>query len=475
MTARPVFEHSAKRMKKSEYIFSALLVPFDWLMVVLAGLAAYKIRFGAVAGLRPVVYELTLSEFRTIVMSAAVLFVVVFAINGLYAMRANRGRIDELGKIFTACATATLIIITLIFVQRELFSSRFILLTGWFLAFVFVSVGRLLVRAIQSWQLTRGVGQRRAIIIGDDVTANSIAAFLKQHPRHGYMVVGQYPQFTEQTEAALKELVTSQPIDSLIVAGTDRSKDIMVRVTDFCSVHHIVMKFAADVLNAPMGHIAVEAIAGVPLLEVRRTKLEGWGWILKRLVDIILSTLGLIILSPVFLLLTILIRLDSPGRAVLGLTRIGYRGREFTVYKFRSMVDGAHSMKPQLEAMNERPDGPLFKMTNDPRVTRLGRTLRRTSLDELPQLWNVLIGTMSLVGPRPHEPEEVARYKANHHKLLTIRPGLTGLAQVSGRSNLSFEDEVRLDVFYVENWSLKLDWQILFRTIGVVFRQESAV
>jgi lipopolysaccharide/colanic/teichoic acid biosynthesis glycosyltransferase len=146
----------------------------------------------------------------------------------------------------------------------------------------------------------------------------------------------------------------------------------------------------------------------------------------------------------------------------------------FTLYKFRSMVQNAHALKPQMQELNERRDGPLFKIQNDPRVTRIGRFLRKASLDELPQLWNVLKGDMSLVGPRPHEPEEVRQYRAEDRGLLAIKPGITGLAQVSGRSNLLFAEEVTLDTYYIENWSLRLDFQILVRTLIVVFKFRDA-
>lgn len=171
----------------------------------------------------------------------------------------------------------------------------------------------------------------------------------------------------------------------------------------------------------------------------------------------------------------IIIKFDTKGPVLVGLTRIGARNKEFKMYKFRSMIVGADKMKDQLIKFNERNDGPLFKMANDPRVTRIGKFIRRTSIDEIPQILNVLKGEMSLVGPRAHEPREVAQYKDSQMQLLVIKPGITGMAQVSGRSNLKFEDEARLDVYYIENWSLMLDFRILLKTIKVVLKRESAV
>jgi len=184
--------------------------------------------------------------------------------------------------------------------------------------------------------------------------------------------------------------------------------------------------------------------------------------------------LVLVVSSPIFLTIAILIKIDSAGPIFVKLERIGEKGKKFTLYKFRSMVKNAHSLKKDLVEFNERADGPLFKIKNDPRITRIGRFLRRMSLDELPQFFNVLKGHMSLVGPRPHEPEEVSKYERWQKKLLAIKPGITGLAQISGRSDLKFEEEAKLDIYYIENWSLKLDWQIVFKTPWVVLTGRSA-
>ncbi len=165
--------------------------------------------------------------------------------------------------------------------------------------------------------------------------------------------------------------------------------------------------------------------------------------------------------------------MDSAGTVFVKLERIGERGKTFKLYKFRSMVQNAHRMKESLSEYNERKDGPLFKIKNDPRITRFGGVLRKISFDELPQLYNVLKGEMSLVGPRPHEPQEVARYSKHHKQLLTIKPGITGLAQISGRSKLSFEEESKLDIYYIENWSLGFDFQIIIKTVPVVLSRKN--
>ena len=178
----------------------------------------------------------------------------------------------------------------------------------------------------------------------------------------------------------------------------------------------------------------------------------------------------LLLSLPLFLIVPVLIKRDSPGPVLVRLTRIGRRGKPFRLYKFRSMVKDAHALKPEYQELNERADGPLFKMRRDPRITRIGKYLRISSIDEIPPLWNVIRGEMSLVGPRPHEPEEVDQYTQGYKRLLSVKPGLTGAAQISGRSNIPFSQEASLDMLYIENWSLWRDTVILLKTIPAIFR-----
>jgi exopolysaccharide biosynthesis polyprenyl glycosylphosphotransferase len=201
--------------------------------------------------------------------------------------------------------------------------------------------------------------------------------------------------------------------------------------------------------------------------------LFGVNLVLKRTMDIVLSLLGLLLLSPLFAVIALLIKLESPGPVIFKQERIGRGRTPFTMFKFRSMCVDAEVLKAQLAALNEA-RGPLFKIQHDPRLTRIGRVIRKYSLDELPQLWNVLKGDMSLVGPRPPVQSEVEQYSAEAYKRLEIRPGITGLWQVSGRSNLSFDEMLKLDIYYIWNWSLSQDLKILLRTFPIVFSGQGA-
>ena len=218
----------------------------------------------------------------------------------------------------------------------------------------------------------------------------------------------------------------------------------------------------------------MRTLGGYPIVALRRTPLEGWGRVWKRLLDFVVALVGLLLLWPVFALIALVITADSAGPVFFRQVRVGRNQRSFRIVKFRTMVKNAEELKRKLLLHNER-SGPLFKMKDDPRVTRVGRFLRMWRLDEFPQFFNVLLGEMSLIGPRPHLPEEIERYDRYHRKLFAIKPGMTGLAQVSGSSSLPFEKEAALDVHYIEHWSPKLDLLIFMKTIQRLLGDRSAV
>lgn len=225
-------------------------------------------------------------------------------------------------------------------------------------------------------------------------------------------------------------------------------------------------------MSAEFTKINQGSISPLPLpLPTAHPSLQGASGVTKRLFDLLFATIGLTLALPVMLLIALLIKLDSPGPALFKQRRVGLNGREFWMYKFRTMGVDAEAQQQALEAFNEMKDGVIFKMTHDPRVTRLGRFLRKTSLDELPQLFNVLRRDMSLIGPRPLPTYEVAKHQPHHLMRLAVLPGCTGLWQVSGRNQLdSFEKMVELDFAYIEAWSLSYDWQILLRTVSAVLK-----
>jgi exopolysaccharide biosynthesis polyprenyl glycosylphosphotransferase len=247
----------------------------------------------------------------------------------------------------------------------------------------------------------------------------------------------------------------------------------IVSIVAQCEREQVRVRIVPDLFQMTLSHLDVEDLGGIPMIGVRDISISGSELFLKRAMDLVVSIAGLVILFPLLTIIAVAIKLDSPGPAIFRQLRVGKGEQVFACFKFRSMREGADEEKKHLLDQNEA-DGPIFKIRNDPRITKVGRILRRGSLDELPQLINVIMGHMSLVGPRPAPPAEVQRYQAWHKRRLEVAPGITGLWQVSGRSELTFDEMVLLDLYYIENWSPFLDVQILLRTVPKVLTGEGA-
>jgi exopolysaccharide biosynthesis polyprenyl glycosylphosphotransferase len=463
-------------MKKSELIFSALLVPVDFLMFVLAGIAAYFLRVSPlIAKWRPVLFSLNLpfEKYLFLILIVSVFGVLILAVSGLYNITVQKKLFKEFLQIVIATSATILIIILYIFFNQALFDSRFIILAAWILAIIFISLGRFFVKKLQRFMVGKyNVGARNVVIIGEDGLSKKVVEEIKKNPDLGYRIAKIF--FEIKTSEIKNFLSEDNPrIDEVILASPHYERGEILELLDFCEEQRINFKFVPNLFQAHTANVEMNTFDGVPLIEIKRTPLDGWGRILKRWVDVLGSVIGLIVLSPLFLVVAIIIKVNSKGPVFVGLQRISQR-QGFKLYKFRSMIKNAEALKRELINKNERNDGPLFKMKNDPRVTKVGRILRKTRLDELPQLINVLEGKMSLVGPRPHQPDEIEKYEKHHKKVLLIKPGMTGMAQISGSSDLPFEEEVKLDTYYIENWTLLKDIYILIKTAIILFKDRSA-
>jgi exopolysaccharide biosynthesis polyprenyl glycosylphosphotransferase len=460
-------------MKRSELFFSFLLVPLDFIMIVLAGITAYYIRFAQFfTQIRPAIFSLPLGEYIKIVFLIAVLWLLVFALAGLYNIKGARKFMAEFYRVILACSTGLMLIVVLIFLKRELFESRFIVLFGWVLAIIYISLSRSLIRALQCYLFKHNIGVHKVVLVGNSKTTDNLIHEFSSTKNSGYEVVRRLRDFNMETAQELAEFIKIKKVDEIIQSDPNLSKTEILKLFDFADEHHLTFKYAADLLGAKVLKTEVTEIAGIPIVEVKKTPLDGWGRIAKRIFDITGSLLLIFITSPIMLLTIMLIKLDSKGPVFFTrrdddspLYRVGQGGKLFHYFKFRSMTPRTDSLRyAELADKNIREGGPMVKIKDDPRVTRFGKLIRRLSIDELSELFLVLKGDMSLVGPRPHLPEEVAKYEHHHKKVLTIKPGMTGMAQISGRSDLTFEEEVKLDTYYIENWSLFLDLAILLRT-----------
>lgn len=478
-------------MKKSELFFSFILVPLDFLILVLAGISAYYIRFSSLAtNFRPIIFNLPFGEYFKAVLVVASLWVLIFAFSSLYSF--NRRRLSqEIYRIFLACSAGFALVAILIFFQRELFDSRFIVLIAWLLSIVYISFYRAIIHWIQKILYASGIGVKNIILVGSSKTGDNLIRDFFSNKYSGFKVVKRVRDFSLDTSKELSEFIKEfngnndkkeERVDEIIQTDPNLSKVETLRLYDFANEHHVIFRYVADLLEVKVLRTEVSEMAGVPVVEVKKTTLDGWGRIVKRIFDVFVSSIFIILFSPVIILTIILIKIDSSGPIFFSkrddgspVFRVGQGGKLFKYFKFRSMLPGMDSMRyNELMDKNLRKDGPMVKIADDPRVTRVGKFIRRWSIDELPELFLVFMGRMSLVGPRPHLPEEVAKYEQHHKKTLTVKPGITGLAQVSGRSDLLFEEEVKLDVYYIENWSLLLDLSILFRTPLAIIKNRKA-
>ncbi len=459
-------------MKKTEIIFSSILVPIDYILLVLAGLSAYFLRYSEIyaTNIREVVFSLSLFDYSKYVFLVALVWLIIFGLTGMYSMRPGRKIFKMLSNIFLGCSTGTLIVIVVFFFSRELFSSRFIILAGWALAILYISLAHLVIRWIQQWFYKKKIGIHRIIFIGGDKTSLLLENEFENNLKLGYQIVYRSNRVDDLLVKQIKKLALNNEIDEIIQADASFNREQTLLLIELANEYHLEFKYAADLLGARKTNIEVHTINGIPIVEIKKTPLDGWGKIVKRLFDIIGAIFFMIIFSPIFLIIPIIIKMDSPGPIIYKDLRVGSKNKKFYLYKFRSMIDKADELREKLMQQNERADGPLFKIENDPRITKIGKFIRKTSIDEIPNFWNVLIGKMSLVGPRPHRPEEVEKYQRHHKKLLNIKPGITGMAQVSGRSTLDFETEVKLDTLYIETWSLWLDIIILLKTPLVLIK-----
>lgn len=332
-------------------------------------------------------------------------------------------------------------------------------------------------------QRSKGAYSARVLLVGSEQSVSQVANELQRTPRAGYLVVGACVPSGKVADtiagtdiaimgsvAAVDRAIRAANADTIVVTSTDELPADKVKQISWgleAGRQHLVI--APSIADIAGPRIHTRPVAGLPLIHVETPRFSKGQLFVKRGMDLALSLIGVLIASPVLLVLALAIRLSSPGPILFRQTRVGHRGREFTMLKFRSMVANAEELLADLvDSDRDAGNEVLFKMTNDPRVTRVGRVMRKFSLDELPQLFNVLGGSMSLVGPRPPLPSEVEQYADHVHRRFLAKPGITGAWQVSGRSTLSWEDTVRLDLSYVENWSLLGDVLILLKTVKAV-------
>jgi exopolysaccharide biosynthesis polyprenyl glycosylphosphotransferase len=473
--SRPLAGETASRASAVSNAFRRigyLMMATDAVAVIAAMVFAYRIRFG---------WNAPTTAFLLTSSTAIPVWVGIFAADGLYAVRRHASS-EEFRRILSAVSVGVMLVVAISFWSKESFSRGWLAMT-WIFAILLVMVTRLgwhrfIRRANATGELTL-----RTLIVGTNEEAERLAEQMSP-AGNGLDLIGHVETMSSQPGldgvpvigdlSDLSDVVRASRADCVFVASSAVRVEDMRRVTTLARQQGVEVRVSANLPELSSTRLSVQSFAGLMTLSVQPVRLSRPKAVVKRAFDLLLAAGAIVITAPVWLVTAIAVKVSSHGPVFFRQVRVGRNGKPFTVLKFRTMVNGAEEVLAELRALNEA-SGPLFKMRDDPRVTRVGKFLRRWSLDELPQLWNVVRGDMSLVGPRPPLPEEVETYEQDwHFDRLEVLPGITGLWQVSGRSNLSFDDYMRLDLSYVENWSLGFDVFILAKTLPALLSRKGA-
>jgi len=411
---------------------------------------------------------------------AAITLVLVFAKNGLYAPREQRG---GAARVLSSVTLATLVVAILIRASGWEFKTYYIFYASWFIVSILVLALRASYESITALVLDWLNFERRALLVGDPTQVESVAVSLersKESARVPYRVVGRHAlvagvgsDSAQGAAAELRGALDPRAIDEVILTGPAGSDASVLELLEVCRLRGLHVRLAPTAAELLSHSLHAVPALGLPLFELRPPVLSGVAFYAKRVFDIVMASLLLLVLSPLIAAAALAVKLSDRGPVIFRSRRVGVDETVFDCLKLRTMRVGAAAEQAVLEEANEA-TGALFKIRRDPRVTRVGRILRRFSIDELPQLVNVLRGEMSLVGPRPLPERDYARLDDLHKKRYLVLPGMTGLWQVAGRSKLSFDELVRLDFYYIESWSIWLDLTVLIKTVPAVLGRRGA-
>ncbi len=473
-------------MKKSEILFAFFRILSDGVMIFTGLIFVYFVRMSwfETFGLETPVTFFPFELFSVWSYKITLFLVFVLAVSGRYKLGADEKITDELFHLISGLTIGMALILVFFFFTKFTFFSRFIF-GGALIASVFlVFSGRIFLRVIRWSFRRRGIGRRKILILGSGKIANKALSHLKdsvdyeiigiltEKPRpnkhfHGEKILGVFLDL----EKIIKECL----VEEILLATENPSEKTTKKLVEISHIANIKFRLIPDELGLDLAAVEASTINNLPVLTLLNTPLRGWGRVIKSLLDIFISSVAVMVLLPIFLMISLLIWISDPFASIFYCSeRVGRKGKIFSCLKFRTMVSDADRRKKDLIHKNEREGGIFFKLKDDPRITKLGRILRKWSLDELPQLFNVLKGEMSLIGPRPHLPEEVKRYRVKDRRVLSVKPGISGFAQINGRSGLSFEEEMKYELFYLKNWNLWLDGMIFIKSIIVVLQRKNA-
>ncbi len=390
-------------------------------------------------------------------------WLIIFSFAGLYQYWFVRSRFDEFSSVFKTVTAGCFILFFVIFIDDSIDNapiiSRFLIAIYWILMVICVSLGRVIIRGVRRNFLQKGIGLRSTLIIGTGEKALNLKSMIERFPQLGYRVT---KMISLERISEVPEIAREQDTSEILIALEPPEKEKLIDVLKYCSGEKLNLKILPDMYEIVSGMARTNQIYGVPLIEVMPDIMSPAGKLTKRIIDIIISVLILIALSPLLGLIAVLIKLSDKGPVLYKQVRVGRKGKEFVIFKFRSMK------------VNAEESGPEWAEKDDPRTTGVGKIIRKMRIDEIPQLLNVLRNEMSLIGPRPERPFFVEQLKQEipyYYKRLTVKPGITGWAQIKHKYDTSVDDvktKLQYDFYYIENMSLKLDFKIMINTFIVV-------
>jgi exopolysaccharide biosynthesis polyprenyl glycosylphosphotransferase len=461
-------------------LFRRAMPVIDFLLVIISFRLAYVLRYDLQI-LKPVDESIyAAAAFEAFLPYAAVYalwLVMTWPVAGMYREQRGRSWFEEVYGVLNGATSATVLVMALNFLLRPQVFSRLMILEATALVITLLALERLIYRYARQALRKRGIGVERVLVAGAGDVGRSVLSAIIARPDLGYTPVGYLDDRPELGQTAIGRVPGLGDLDQLDTRLSEGVADLVIitlpwvarqKIIDMvaiCELRGVQLRVVPDLFQLNMSQVSIENLEGIPLLGLNaKSRMTPSKQLIKRLIDLAVIVLSAPIAVPLMIIVAITIKLDSTGPVLFPHRRVGKDGREFTLYKFRSMCDGADQMRDDLiRQTGADPKRP--KWENDPRVTRVGKWIRRMSIDELPQMINILRGEMSVVGPRPPTPDEVKHYEPWQRQRLNTLPGATSLWQVSGRSNVPFEEQCLLDIYYIENWSIGLDIQIMLRTI----------
>jgi len=478
-------------LKQQARAIAALSYATDLGVTLAAVPVAYWLRNDLFPRLFPRLYPAGLLDFSlylVVVGPIVVLWSLLLFLSNAYRSRRTLGLADEVSMVARVSFFGTLLLTLVVFAARWTFLSRSFLFVFFFVNLFFLVSARVTVRLLARRVRMLGFNYRTVVLVGDTPRARSMARLIHDHPWWGMKLLGlirERPADPDNagstsgilvlgTLADFEGIVRDTHVDEVILAVDRGDLPKLEDLFLLCEEMGIRTRLVLDFFPHVLARVELDEFQGTPLLTFSTTPDDPTALVLKRGVDVFLAVILLLASVIPLAVAALVIKLTSRGPVLFRQTRCGLNGRPFTLLKLRTMVEGAEELLDEVAHLNEH-EGPVFKASNDPRLTGVGRLIRRFSFDEFPQLWNVLRGEMSLVGPRPPLPNEVARYERWQRRRLSMKPGVTGLWQVSGRNDIrNFEEWINLDLAYIDNWSLSLDAKILLKTIPTVLTGRGA-